>query len=295
MRLSHIFAESGKADCSRTRSGGAWYRMREDGICVALPRKPFGTEGKMAQEIPVIWISVVIAAAAVLAAAAAVLRHVVGLLVDRRTLRYQSDLLQKHCEEVQNMYRQTRGWRHDYHNHIQTMKAHLAMGRLEELEAYLNELDQDLTTVDTVIKTGNVMVDAILNSKISAAASRGIAVEAKAVVPEKLDTSLSEVDVCLIIGNLMDNAIEACMKIPQEGQRFIRVYVDILKGQLYIYIINAVGGHPKRAGGVYVSEKNADSHGFGLMRVDKVVDKYHGFLDRQHEEGVFATEIMLPL
>lgn len=187
----------------------------------------------------------------------------VGVLADRRTLRYQSDLLQKHCEEVQNMYRQTRGWRHDYHNHIQTMKAHLAMGKLEELETYLNELDHDLTTVDTVIKTGNVMVDAILNSKISVAASKGIAVEAKAVVPEKLDTSLSEVDVCLIVGNLMDNAIEACMKMRQEGQRFIRVYIDILKGQLYIYMINAIGENPKKAGGVYLSDKNAGSHGFG--------------------------------
>ena len=60
--------------------------------------------------------------------------------MDRRTLLYQSDLLQKHCEEVQNMYRQTRGWRHDYHDHIQTMKAYLAMGRLEELSHFLGEL-----------------------------------------------------------------------------------------------------------------------------------------------------------
>ncbi len=186
-------------------------------------------------------------------------------------------------------------FRQDYHNHIQTMKAHLAMGKLEELETYLNELDHDLTTVDTVIKTGNVMVDAILNSKISVAASKGMAVEAKAVVPEKLDTSLSEADVCLIVGNLMDNAIEACMIIRQEGQRFIRVYIDILKGQFYIYMINAIGENPKKAGGVYLSDKNAGSHGFGLMRIDKVVDKYHGYLERQHEEGVFATEIMLPL
>lgn len=195
-----------------------------------------GMKDSMAQGTPVIWIFAVIVAVALLAVTAVIFRYAVGVLADRSTLRYQSELLQKHCEEVQNMYRQTRGWRHDYHNHIQTMKAHLAMGRLKELEAYLNELDQDLTTVDTVIKTGNVMVDAILNSKISVAASKGIAVEAKAVVPEKLDTALSEVDVCLIVGNLMDNAIEACMKIRQEGQRFIRVYMDILKGQLSIYI-----------------------------------------------------------
>lgn len=243
----------------------------------------------------ILWIFIVIGIALFLAVIVAFLRYLVYVLVDRRTLRYQSDLLEKHCEEVQNMYRQTRGWRHDYHNHIQTMKAHLAMGNLKELEQYLNELDTDLTTVDTVIKTGNVMVDAILNSKISVAASKGISVDAKAVVPKELDTSLSEVDVCLIIGNLMDNAIEACMKIQQEGQRFIRVYMDILKGQLYIYIMNAIGENPKKVGGVYTSTKNKENHGFGLMRIDKVVDKYHGYLDRQHEEGVFATEIMLPL
>ena len=249
----------------------------------------------MIKETTVIWMLAAIAVALLFILTTAFLHHLIYFLVDRRTLRYQSDLLQKHCEEVQNMYRQTRGWRHDYHNHIQTMKAHLAMGNLEELEAYLNELDKDLTTVDTVIKTGNVMVDAILNSKISVAASKGITVEAKAVVPKELDTSLSEVEVCLIIGNLMDNAIEACMKIQQEGRRFIRVYMDILKEQLYIYIMNAVGENPRKTGSVYMSSKSRDNHGFGLMRIDKVVDKYHGYLDRQHEEGVFATEIMLPL
>ncbi|MDE6846787.1 MAG: GHKL domain-containing protein [Lachnospiraceae bacterium] len=249
----------------------------------------------MTIEAHIIWILTVIGIVILFAGVIVLLRYLVYILVDKRTLRYQSDLLEKHCEEVQNMYRQTRGWRHDYHNHIQTMKAHLAMGNLEELEKYLNELDTDLTTVDTVIKTGNVMVDAILNSKISVAASKGITVDAKAVVPKELDTSLSEVEVCLIVGNLMDNAIEACMKIQQEGRRFIRVYMDILKGQLYIYIMNAIGENPKKTDGVYTSTKNKGNHGFGLMRIDKVVDKYHGYLDRQHEDGVFATEIMLPL
>lgn len=60
-------------------------------------------------------------------------------------------------------------------------------------------------------------------------------------------------------------------------------------------MINAIGESPKKAGGVYLSDKNTGSHGFGLMRIDKVVDKYHGYLERQYEEGVFATEVMLPL
>lgn len=223
------------------------------------------------------------------------LRRFIFTLVDRRTLEYQSDLMEKHCQEVQNMYRQTRGWRHDYHNHIQTMKAHLAMGRLNELDAYLNELDHDLTTVDTVIKTGNVMIDAILNSKISLAKQRGIMIDAKAIVPEKLDTSISEVDLSLIIGNLMDNAMEACMRVEDPEQRFIRLYIDILKGQLYIYVMNATAGALKRVGRVYETLKDSRHHGFGLMRIDKVVERYHGYLDRADEEGVFATEVLLPL
>lgn len=215
--------------------------------------------------------------------------------MDRRTLLYQSDLLEKHCEEVQNMYRQTRGWRHDYHDHIQTMKAYLAMGRLEELSDFLGELDRDLTTVDTVIKTGNVMIDAILNSKISLAKTRGIRVEAKAIVPKELDKSLSEIDLSLVIGNLMDNAMEACAAICDAKERYIRIYIDVLKGQLYIYIMNSTEGRRKRVGKIYESTKHGKYHGFGLMRIDKVVERYHGYLDRQDEEGVFVTEVMLPV
>ncbi len=222
-------------------------------------------------------------------------RNYLANLVDRNTLRYQSDLMERHCEEVQNMYRQTRGWRHDYHNHIQTMKAYLAMGNFTELEDYLNELDTDLTTVDTVIKTGNVMIDAILNSKISLAKARHIAVDAKAIVPKELKVSVSEVELSLIIGNLMDNAMEACIGIEEEQQRFIRIYIDILKGQLYLYIMNSSVGRRKRKGKGYESTKDGIYHGFGLMRIDKVVEKYHGYLKRQDEENVFATEIMLPL
>jgi sensor histidine kinase regulating citrate/malate metabolism len=106
---------------------------------------------------------------------------------------------------------------------------------------------------------------------------------------------VSEIDLCIIIGNLLDNATEACMKLPDEKERFIRIYIDILKEQLYISVSNAVGGSVKKSGGNYLSTKEKDGHGFGLMRVDKIAEKYGGFINRQNEEGVFATEIMLPL
>ena len=127
--------------------------------------------------------------------------------IDRRLATYQQELIETHYREVDNMYRQIRGWRHDYRNHIQTMKAYAAQGDLEAIKTYLDALDTDLNTVDTVIKTGNAMTDAILNSKISLAKSKGIRVLADAHIPVKLRTS--EIDLCCILGNLFDNAMDA--------------------------------------------------------------------------------------
>ncbi len=81
--------------------------------------------------------------------------------IDKQIASYQHELIETHYREVDNMYRQIRGWRHDYRNHIQTMKAYAATGDWDAIKNYLDLLDEDLTTVDTVIKTGNPMTDAI--------------------------------------------------------------------------------------------------------------------------------------
>jgi len=186
-----------------------------------------------------------------------------------------------------------RGWRHDYHNHIQAMKALLTLGQEAEHHEYLNKLDADLTSVDTLIKTGNVMVDAILNSKISIAKDNDISINAKAAVPNPL--TVSEIDISVIIGNLLDNAIEACLKLPDPAARFIRVYVGMHKSMLYISVINAIGEMPKKQDGRFRSTKKAPSHGFGLIRIDRIAAKCGGFVNRQSEDGAFATEVMLPV
>ena len=214
-----------------------------------------------------------------------------GRAIDRRIAAYQNDLITKHCDEVQNIYKTMRGWRHDYHNHIQAMLA--LTEKPEEIRQYLLTLNDDLTTVDTVIKTGNVMVDAILNSKLSLIKSRHIAVNAKAIVPPQL--KISEIDLCAIIGNLLDNAMEACLRIEKEKDRFIRVFIGILKGQLYISVTNSMGNIIVKKGDSYLSSKTDSESGLGLMRIDNIADKYQGFVNRKHEDDIFATEVMLPL
>lgn len=212
--------------------------------------------------------------------------------VDKKLSAYQHDLIETHYSEVDNMYRKMRGWRHDYRNHIQTMKVLASEGDLDALKKYLDKLDEDLNTVDVVVKTGNKMTDAILNSKISLAKSKGINVIADAKVPVEL--KMSDIDLCIVIGNLFDNAIEASLALPEE-ERLIRLYMDIKNTQLYMCLTNFTSVKKlKKQGGRYVTTKG-EGHGFGLVRVDDIIERYGGYISRNSEDGAFTTEIMLPV
>ena len=210
---------------------------------------------------------------------------------EKRIAAYQNELITKHCEEVQNIYKTMRGWRHDYRNHIQVMRATLAMQKYEELANYLGELDVDLNTVDTVVKTGNVMADAILNSKLALCKTKNIPTEVTASIAE--DCNMTDVDLCVVIGNLLDNAMEACERIENKTDRFIRIYIGTFKQQQYFNVTNAMQGKPNKEGKRFLSTKG-DNHGFGLLRIDRIADKYNGFVNRQFEDGVFGTEVMIP-
>ncbi len=211
--------------------------------------------------------------------------------INRQLDEYQRELIDTHYQEVENMYRQMRGWRHDYRNHIQTVRALAENGDLDAVKKYLDGLELDLNTVDTVIKTGNAMADAILNSKISLARAKKIEVHVDAHIPVKL--KMSELDLCVILGNLFDNAIEASMKLPENG-RMIRVYMDMKNTQLYISFTNFTAeGKLQKIGKVFRTSKGK-GHGFGLVRIDAIVERLGGYLSRNSEEGAFTTEILIP-
>ncbi len=211
--------------------------------------------------------------------------------IEKQLDRYQRELIETHYQEVENMYRQMRGWRHDYRNHIQAMKAYAANGDLEAIRAYLDMLDTDLNTVDTVVKTGNSMADAILNSKISLAQSKDIPVSVDAHIPVKL--KMSELDLCCIIGNLFDNAIEASMALEPD-KRLIRVYMEMKNTQLYISFTNFTATKKlKKEGGLFKTSKG-EGHGFGLVRIDAIIERLDGYLSRNSEDGAFTTEILIP-
>ena len=208
-----------------------------------------------------------------------------------RTERFQKEVLEHQYAEIKAIYMNMRGWRHDYHNHIQVLKAYLAAGSIEEVNDYLNRLEQDLDRVDTYVKSGNPMIDAILNSKLTLAAEKQVAVNCKAQAPETL--AVEDVDLCVILGNLLDNALEACEAIlPKE--RFLRVYLAVLGSQFYLSIQNSSREDLSEGERSYITNKRGN-HGYGMRRGKAAVDKYDGFLNLANEPGVFAAEVTLPL
>lgn len=209
-----------------------------------------------------------------------------------KTIIYQNKLMKQQMDEIENIYMTMRGWRHDYHNHLQSLKGYLSLNKVDQMKNYLNELETDLDSIDTLYHSGNLQLDSILNAKLAIAEKGQIRIHCDASIPPQLH--VSDLDLCVILGNLLDNAIESCRKIENPDERFIRVYIGILKKQLYISITNATSETVKQRTDHYFTTKRGD-HGHGLKRVDQVVKKYDGYLNRQNEPGVFATEIVLPL
>ena len=153
-------------------------------------------------------------------------------------------------------------------------------------------LESDLNTVDMPVKTGNPMADAILGSKLALAAEKHIPVKTSVQIPVKF--GFPELDLCVILGNLLDNAIEASLSLPEE-ERMIRVYMDIKETRLYLSVTNLCAGRKLlKTGGRFASGKG-EGHGFGLIRIDTIVERHGGYLSRNSEDGAFTTEILLPL
>ena len=144
-----------------------------------------------------------------------------------------------------------RGYKHDFHHHLQALKGQLEAGEVERAIAYIEKLDHQLMNVDTLLKTGNVSLDAILSAKIAQAKAENIAVDVKASVPDSL--TITDVELSILVGNLLDNAIESCRL--SSGKRFIRIYMSMKGKMLYFSMLNSAGMKKKKIGTLFSSNK----------------------------------------
>ena len=206
-----------------------------------------------------------------------------------KLVEYQTEQSEKHLNEVRSIHKEMRGYKHDFHHHLQTLKGQLEAGEVDRALAYIEQLDNQLMNVDTLLKTGNVSLDAIFSAKISQAKAENIAVTVKANVPDAL--TISDLELSIIIGNLLDNAIEACRTVT--GERFIRIYISMKGTMLYFSMLNAAGAKKKKTGSLFATHKDG-VHGFGLRRAEAILEEHGGWVKYNSEDGAFTSEFLVP-
>lgn len=206
-----------------------------------------------------------------------------------KLLEMQEEQAKRHLEEVRSIHNEMRGYKHDFHHHLQALKGQLEAGEIDRAIAYIDQLDQTLQNVDTLLKTGNVTVDAILSAKIAGAKAERISVTVDANIPDNL--TLTDLELSIIIGNLLDNAIEACRSA--EGKKFIRISLHMKGKMLYFYMLNSAGAKKQKLGSLFKTSKGS-AHGFGLHRAENVLNEHGGWVKYNSEDGAFTSEFLVP-
>ena len=206
-----------------------------------------------------------------------------------KLVEYQTEQSEKHLNEVRSIHKEMRGYKHDFHHHLQALKGQLEAGEVDRALVYIEQLDNQLMNVDTLLKTGNVSLDAILSAKIAQAKAENIAVTVKANVPDQL--TISDLELSIIIGNLLDNAIEACRTVT--GERFIRIFISMKGTMLYFSMLNAAGEKMKKTGSLFATHKDG-VHGFGLRRAEAILEEHGGWVKYNSEDGAFTSEFLVP-
>ena len=212
-----------------------------------------------------------------------------------RLSRVESELLQQMVLQKEYMEsaitddQELRRFRHDYKNHMMVVNALLESGKTEEARSYLSAMQEPLQDAMRKIKSGNFVADTLLNHKSQAAAEIQAALHFAGSIPAE---GIRNDDLCTILSNLLDNAIEACRNVS--GERDIFVEAKRHRNQFQLSITNSTLDFSNES--IHETTKpDRRNHGFGLKNVERAVKKYNGALQTSNKNGTFSADVFLNL
>ncbi|MBE6790029.1 MAG: GHKL domain-containing protein [Ruminococcaceae bacterium] len=208
-------------------------------------------------------------------------------------LTSQLSLQETSIKNLENAYNRTRTFRHDIKNHLLTMNILAENGDIDEIKKYLKEMSGIIDESSYVRITGISAVDAILNEKLYEAQSHNITTNYDVMKMEK--NSIKPVDMCIILSNALDNAIEANQTIDDPDGRYIKLKMYGNGSYTVISVTNPTDKIPvKSSGNSYItSKKDNENHGFGLKSIENTAKKYDGEMLTKCEDSVFTLVIKL--
>ncbi|MBQ6020877.1 MAG: GHKL domain-containing protein [Clostridia bacterium] len=205
----------------------------------------------------------------------------------------QNEMQSRSIERLESSYTRMRELRHDMQNQLVVLNSLVETEKYDELKAYIKTMMNTVDEAAFMTISGQSAVDAILNDKLAAAHKNRVATNFEIA---KLDGELfaEPMDLCIILANALDNALEACAKIPEGNERYIKLKIARTDDYIVISCANPVAEEPKQVGGRFVSDKtDGKNHGFGLRSITDTAKKYRGEQMTRCADGVFTIIVKL--
>lgn len=208
-------------------------------------------------------------------------------------LQKENELYSRQCEIMQSSTEDLQAFRHDMSNQLIILNHLLEEGKDEEAKRQLNQLSHFIKGRVIYSTSGNTIIDGLVNYKLQSVASENIKVKTEIVVPEQLNIDIA--DLITVLGNLLDNALEALKKVEWE-QRILTIKIVFSQERLIGRITNTYCGEIyKKDDKILTSKQEKQKHGYGLGNVEKIIKKYNGYMEIDHASEEFRVDFIIYL
>jgi len=210
---------------------------------------------------------------------------------ERVLLDVANRYMEKNYKELQTSQSIIQRQVHDFKNHLRTLRGMLKSD-FPAIE-YVEELLSESYELSKQCHSGNDIIDSIINTKAIEAAEKSIRFEFAIHLSEPI--TLSSTDICAILANQIDNAIEACEKTISNSDRFVKIDIYQKETFLFFKVVNTAGKDPFNANHELISSKSTaeGAHGFGIKSIRETAGRYNGLLEIEYKDGVFYSTVMV--
>lgn len=217
------------------------------------------------------------------------LNEVYKRTLEQKNMEQRLTMYENQFEVIKKSQKNLRSLRHDLRNHLALLDNYINKRDFENASSYLNQIEANLTSSKEFCHTKNIEIDSILNYLLNQAEQLHCEICTKIDVPRQ--RFMSDFDLNILLSNLLENALEALEKVEE---RILKIYIKYDKNILYISVYNSFDGKAKQKDGLFQTLKpDKELHGYGLMNIQKTVEKYNGKSMFQIDENLFKTDIIL--
>lgn len=205
-------------------------------------------------------------------------------LLERQAEEYEEQLLQ-----TEELYQEMRTMKHEIKRFTGNMEELISLERKEDIQEILDGIKEKISKYEMLYFSGNPVLDSILNYICKKAEKQNLHIETDIRIPS--DLPLKAIDMNIILGNLLENAMEAVERV---SEKVIILQMKYEKEMLFIHTSNAYDGVYYKKGETYLTrKKNKNSHGIGLENVKRIVGKYNGSMQIKPLESEFIVDILM--